>query len=44
MSAVGVENLVIIETKDAVLVANKDKVQDVKNIVNWNLKILVFII
>ncbi|WIE03928.1 mannose-1-phosphate guanylyltransferase/mannose-6-phosphate isomerase [Vibrio fluvialis] len=34
VSAVGVENLVIIETKDAVLVANKDKVQDVKNIVN----------
>lgn len=34
VSAVGVENLVIIETKDAVLVANKDKVQDVKSIVN----------
>lgn len=34
VSTVGVENLVIIETKDAVLVANKDKVQDVKNIVN----------
>lgn len=34
VSAVGVDNLVIIETKDAVLVANKDKVQDVKNIVN----------
>lgn len=31
---VGVDNLVIIETKDAVLIANKDKVQDVKNIVN----------
>lgn len=34
VSAVGVDNLVIIETKDAVLVANKDKVQNVKNIVN----------
>lgn len=34
VSTVGVDNLVIIETKDAVLVANKDKVQDVKNIVN----------
>jgi len=34
VSTVGVENLVIIETKDAVLVANKDKVQNVKNIVN----------
>ncbi|OUY06683.1 mannose-1-phosphate guanylyltransferase/mannose-6-phosphate isomerase [Acinetobacter populi] len=29
----GVENLVVIETKDAVLVANKDKVQDIKKIV-----------
>lgn len=34
VSTVGVDNLVIIETKDAVLVAHKDKVQDVKNIVN----------
>lgn len=34
IAAVGVDNLVIVETKDAVLVANKDKVQDVKNIVN----------
>ncbi|MFH0233948.1 MULTISPECIES: mannose-1-phosphate guanylyltransferase/mannose-6-phosphate isomerase [unclassified Vibrio] len=34
VSTVGVDNLVVIETKDAVLVANKDKVQDVKNIVN----------
>ncbi len=34
VSTVGVDNLVIIETKDAVLVANKDKVQDVKNIVS----------
>ncbi|HHR6039175.1 TPA: mannose-1-phosphate guanylyltransferase/mannose-6-phosphate isomerase [Providencia alcalifaciens] len=34
VSTVGVDNLVIIETKDAVLVANKDNVQDVKNIVN----------
>ncbi|GHX80329.1 mannose-1-phosphate guanylyltransferase/mannose-6-phosphate isomerase [Vibrio cholerae] len=34
VSTVGVDNLVIIETKDAVLVANKDKVQDVKNVVN----------
>lgn len=34
VSTVGVENLVVIETKDAVLVAHKDKVQDVKNIVN----------
>lgn len=28
-------NLVIIETKDAVLVANKDKVQNVKDVVNY---------
>lgn len=34
VSTVGVDNLVIIETKDAVLVANKDNVQDVKSIVN----------
>ncbi len=34
VSTVGVENLIIIETKDAVLVADKDKVQDVKNVVN----------
>ncbi|MCK8078700.1 mannose-1-phosphate guanylyltransferase/mannose-6-phosphate isomerase [Vibrio sp. 1CM2L] len=34
VSTVGVDNLVIIETKDAVLVADKGKVQDVKAIVN----------
>lgn len=34
VSTVGIDNLVIVETKDAVLVANKDNVQDVKNIVN----------
>jgi mannose-1-phosphate guanylyltransferase len=34
VTTVGIDNLVIVETKDAVLVANKDKVQDVKNIVN----------
>ncbi|MDR8524432.1 mannose-1-phosphate guanylyltransferase/mannose-6-phosphate isomerase [Shewanella fidelis] len=34
VATVGVDNLVIVETKDAILVANKDKVQDVKNIVN----------
>lgn len=34
VSTVGVSNLVVIETKDAVLVADKDKVQDVKSIVN----------
>lgn len=34
VSVVGIDNLVIVETKDAVLVANKDNVQDVKNIVN----------
>jgi len=35
ISTVGVDNLVIIETKDAVLVANKDKVQDVKKVVKY---------
>lgn len=34
VTTVGIDNLVIVETKDAVLVANKDNVQDVKNIVN----------
>ena len=33
VTAVGLENTIVIQTKDAVLVANKDKVQDVKNIV-----------
>jgi mannose-1-phosphate guanylyltransferase len=34
ITTVGVNNLVIVETKDAILVADKDKVQDVKSIVN----------
>lgn len=34
VSTIGIDNLVVIETKDAVLVANKDRVQDVKTIVN----------
>jgi mannose-1-phosphate guanylyltransferase/mannose-6-phosphate isomerase len=34
VTLVGVENLVVIETKDAVLVASKDSVQDVKTIVD----------
>ncbi|HCH5062462.1 TPA: mannose-1-phosphate guanylyltransferase/mannose-6-phosphate isomerase [Vibrio parahaemolyticus] len=34
VATVGIENLIIVETKDAVLVADKDKVQDVKSIVN----------
>jgi mannose-1-phosphate guanylyltransferase/mannose-6-phosphate isomerase len=34
VAATGVDNLVVIETADAVLVADRDKVQDVKRIVN----------
>ncbi|TBU85559.1 mannose-1-phosphate guanylyltransferase/mannose-6-phosphate isomerase [Phytopseudomonas dryadis] len=34
VAAVGVDDLIIVETKDAVLVANKDRVQDVKTIVD----------
>ena len=34
VATVGVENLIIVETKDAILVANKDKVQGVKSIVS----------
>ncbi|WP_413285387.1 mannose-1-phosphate guanylyltransferase/mannose-6-phosphate isomerase [Vibrio sp. MA40-2] len=33
VTTVGLENIVVIETKDAVLVADKDKVQEVKKIV-----------
>lgn len=34
VAVVGVENVIVIETKDAVLVAAKDKVQQIKSIVN----------
>ncbi|WP_305845664.1 mannose-1-phosphate guanylyltransferase/mannose-6-phosphate isomerase [Photobacterium kishitanii] len=34
VATVGVEDLIVVETKDAVLVAHKDKVQDVKGIVD----------
>jgi mannose-1-phosphate guanylyltransferase/mannose-6-phosphate isomerase len=34
IAAVGVEDLVVVETADAVLVAKRDQVQDVKDIVN----------
>jgi mannose-1-phosphate guanylyltransferase len=33
IATVGIDNLVIVDTKDALLVASKDKVQDVKKIV-----------
>ena len=32
MALLGVENLVVVDTKDAVLVCSKDKVQDVKKL------------
>ncbi len=35
VAAVGVENLVIVNTKDAVLVINKNQVQDVKKVVEF---------
>jgi mannose-1-phosphate guanylyltransferase len=35
VAAIGVENLVIVNTKDAVLVARKDQVQDVKRVVEF---------
>lgn len=34
IAAIGLDDVVIVETKDAILVANKDKVQDIKSIVN----------
>ena len=33
IATVGLDNLIIVDTKDALLVANKDKVQDVKKVV-----------
>lgn len=35
VAAVGVQDVVVVETKDAVLVAHKDRVQDVKKVVEW---------
>jgi mannose-1-phosphate guanylyltransferase/mannose-1-phosphate guanylyltransferase/mannose-6-phosphate isomerase len=34
VTVIGVDNLVVIETKDAVMVASKDRVQDVKKVVD----------
>jgi mannose-1-phosphate guanylyltransferase/mannose-6-phosphate isomerase len=34
ISVVGLDDVVVVETKDAVMVANKNKVQDIKNVVN----------
>ncbi|WP_175862032.1 mannose-1-phosphate guanylyltransferase/mannose-6-phosphate isomerase [Burkholderia cepacia] len=35
VAALGLDNIVIVETADAVLVAHRDKTQDVKKIVEW---------
>lgn len=35
IAAVGMNNTVVVDTADAVLVANRDSVQDVKKIVDW---------
>ena len=34
IAVVGLDDVVVVETKDAVMVANKNKVQDIKNVVN----------
>jgi mannose-1-phosphate guanylyltransferase len=34
VTVIGLEDVVVVETKDAVLVANRNKVQDIKNVVN----------
>ena len=34
VSVIGLDNIVVVETKDAVMVAHKDKVQDIKHVVN----------
>jgi len=35
LAGVGLDNMVVVETTDAVLVAHKDRVQDVKDVVTW---------
>ncbi|WP_175722609.1 mannose-1-phosphate guanylyltransferase/mannose-6-phosphate isomerase [Burkholderia ambifaria] len=35
VAALGVDNIIIVETADAVLVAHRDKAQDVKKVVEW---------
>lgn len=35
VTAIGLNNVVVVETADAVLVADKDRVQDVKAVVEW---------
>jgi mannose-1-phosphate guanylyltransferase/mannose-6-phosphate isomerase len=35
VAAIGLDDIVIVETADAVLVAHRDKVQDVRKIVDW---------
>ncbi|MEJ2362342.1 MAG: mannose-1-phosphate guanylyltransferase/mannose-6-phosphate isomerase [Gammaproteobacteria bacterium] len=35
LAGVGLDSMVVVETADAVLVAHKDRVQDVKNVVTW---------
>lgn len=35
LACLGVENLIVVETSDAVMVARKDHAQNVKNIVKW---------
>lgn len=35
IAAVGLKDIVVVETPDAILVANRDQVQDVKQVVEW---------
>lgn len=34
MALLGVDNLIVVETADAILIANRDKADDIKKIVN----------
>ena len=34
IAAIGIKNMIVVETRDAILVANKDQAQEVKNIVS----------
>ena len=35
IATIGLEDLVIVDTEDALLVCAKDKVQDIKKVVEW---------
>ena len=34
-STIGIDNIIVVETEDALLVCNKDRAQDVKDVVEY---------